>query len=287
MLIGRTIQLSQLEQGELTKFLKKHMAWGTIWSLKSPYAAPFFFIKKKNRKLQPVQDYQLVNSWTIKNWYPLPLIPQLIDCLCDCTLFTGFDIKWGYNEVLIKDKDWWKVAFITNKGLYKPMVMFFRLTNLPATFQMMMNTIFCDLINKGNVMIYMDDIVIHIGPRQGETHKEHIKRHRELVWCVLEWLKTNNLHLNLKKCVFEQEYLNFLGVCIGGGLVQMEQSKVDWVKSWTHPWNVREVQKFLGFTGYYQYFIQGYSQIARLLLDLTKQTTTWHWDKRSNQRLKL
>ena len=58
----------------------------------------------------------------------------------------------------------------------------------------------------------------------------------------------------------------------------MEQAKVDWVKEWTHLRNVCEVHKFLGFTGYYQYFIQGYLQIARPLLDLTKQATTWHWD---------
>jgi len=128
-----------------------------------------------------VQDYQPVNLWTIKNQYPLPLIPQLIDCLHNCTLFTGFNIEWGYNKVLIKDKDQWKAAFITNEGLYEPMVMFFRLTNLLATFQMMMNTIFCDLIDGGNVIIYMDDIAIHTELRQGETHEEHVKQHRKLV----------------------------------------------------------------------------------------------------------
>ncbi len=113
--------------------------------------------------------------WTIKNHYPLPLIPQLIDQLQGCILFTGFDIKWGYNEVLIKEKDHWKAAFITNKGLYKPTVVFFGLTNLPATFQTMMNTIFHDLINEGNVTIYMDDIAIHTESREGEMHKEHVK----------------------------------------------------------------------------------------------------------------
>jgi len=105
----------------------------------------------------------------------LPLIPQFINRLWDCTLFTSVNIKWGYNEVLIQAKDRWKAAFITNKGLYKPMVMFFRLTNSPATFQTMMNTIFHNLINKGHVTIYMDNITIHTGPQKGETHKEHVK----------------------------------------------------------------------------------------------------------------
>jgi len=95
---------------------------------------------------------------------------------------------------------------------------------------------------------------------------------------ILEWLKTNDLHLNPEKCVFKQDHLDFLGVHIGRGTVQMEQSKVDRIKEWIHPRNIHEVCKFLGFTGYYWYFIQGYSQIARPLLDLTKQATTWHWD---------
>jgi len=78
------------------------------------------------------------------------------------------------------------VAFITNKGLYKPMVMFFGLTNSPATFQTMMNTIFHDLIDEGNVTIYMDNIAIHTGPRPGESKEEHLKRHRELIQRVLK-----------------------------------------------------------------------------------------------------
>jgi len=90
-------------------------------------------------------------------------------------LFTGFDIKWGYNKVLIKDKNQWKVAFIINKGLYEPTVMFFGLTNSLATFQTIINTIFHDLINKGNVTIYMNDIAIHSGPRPGESEEEYLK----------------------------------------------------------------------------------------------------------------
>ncbi len=166
---------------ELAKFLKEHTARRTIRPSKSPYAAPFFFIKKKNGKLCPVQDYRPVNLWTIKNRYLLPLILQLIDWLHKCTLFTGFDIKWGYNKVCIKDSNQWKAAFITNEGLYELMVMFFGLTNSPATFQTIMNTIFCDLIDEGNVTIYMDNIAIYTAPQEGKTDNQHVTRHWELV----------------------------------------------------------------------------------------------------------
>ena len=179
-----------------------------------------------------------MNSWTIKNRYPLPLIPSLIDRLWDCSLFTGFDIEWGYNEVLVKPEDQWKAAFITNKGLYKPTVMFFGLTNSPATFQTMMNTIFRNLIDKGSITIYMDDIAIHMGTWPGESDEDHLKRHQILVQRVLKQLKMNDLHLNPEKCVFEQDHLDFLGVHVGGGTVQMEQAKVDCVKEWTRPRNI-------------------------------------------------
>ena len=104
-LISRNIRLSQPEMEELAKFIKEHETRGTIRPSKSPYTAAFFFIKKKNGKLRPVQDYRPVNEWTIKNWYPLPLIPQQIDRLRGCTLITVVDILWGYNTVRIRKQD--------------------------------------------------------------------------------------------------------------------------------------------------------------------------------------
>jgi hypothetical protein len=114
----------------------------TIRKSISPYAANFFFVKKKDGKLRPVQDYRPVNKWTKKNRNVSPLIPQIIDRLQGCTLFTKFDVRWGYNNIRIKEGDEWKAAFLTPQGLFEPTVMFFGLTNSPATFQMMMNTIF-------------------------------------------------------------------------------------------------------------------------------------------------
>jgi hypothetical protein len=223
-----------------------------------------------------------VNAWTIKNRYPLPLIPQLIDWLRGCTLFTEMDIEWGYNEV-IKEEDRWKVAFIMNEGLFEPTVMFFGLTNSPATFQTMMNTIFWDLIDEGNITIYMDDIAIHTGRKEGEMDDEHIAHHCLLVRQVLDRLHKNDLHLNPEKCTFEQDHLDFLGIRVAKGMVEMEQAKIDKVKTWIRPRSVREVRKFLGFTGYYRHFIKDYSKIAHPLLDLTKQATPWHWEDPQQQ----
>ena len=159
---GKIYLLSQVELQELQKFVDEHLKRGTIQPSKSPYAASFFFIKKKNGKLRPVQDYCPINEWTVKNKYPLPLIPQLIDRLRGCSLYTKFDVRWGYNNVQIKDGDQWKAAFITNQGLFELTVMFFGLTNSPATFQAMMNTIFANEMAQGWLTIYMDDMAIHM-----------------------------------------------------------------------------------------------------------------------------
>ncbi|SJL01348.1 uncharacterized protein ARMOST_04668 [Armillaria ostoyae] len=138
----------------------KNLELGHIHELKSLFTSPFFFIKKKDGSLCPIQDYQKLNEMTIKNRYPLPLISELIDKLQEAKYFTKLDVRWGYNNIQIKEGDEEKAAFHMNRGLFKPTIMFFGLTNSPTTFQWMMNDIFKDLISEGKVTIYLDNILI-------------------------------------------------------------------------------------------------------------------------------
>ena len=156
----KTYNLTTVEQKELDNFLKENLSTGYIWPSKSQFASIFFFVKKKDSKLRPVQDYQKLNDITVKNWYPLLLISKLIDKLKNAKYYIKLNIQWGYNNIRMKEGDKWKAVFWTNRGLFEPLVMFFGLCNLPATFQMMMNHIFHDLINKEKVIVYMDDIMI-------------------------------------------------------------------------------------------------------------------------------
>jgi hypothetical protein len=134
--------LSRSEQTELDGFLQENLDSGQIRPSKSPMAAPVFFIKKKDGALRLIQDYRKLNAMTIKNRYPLPLILELIGKLKGAKYFTKLDVRWGYQNVQIKEGDEWKAAFQTNQGLYEPLVMMFGLTNSPATFQTMMNDLF-------------------------------------------------------------------------------------------------------------------------------------------------
>src|SRR5713226_9992034 len=152
--------LNPTEQQALDVFLDDMLMRDYICPSKSPLASPFFFVKKKDGKLHPIQDYRQLNKKTIRNQYPLPLMSDVVDKLQNASIFTKFDVRWGYNNVHIKEGDEWKAAFKTNKGMFEPLVMFFSLTNSPATFQLMMNELFKDLINTGLVFIYMNDILI-------------------------------------------------------------------------------------------------------------------------------
>ena len=121
----------------MEEFLEENLQLGRIHPSNSPQAASFFFVDKKDASdaLQPCQDYHYVNTHTIKDMYPLPLVQNLINQVNDAKVFTKFDVQWGYNNIWIQDGDQWKAAFITHKGLFEPTVMFFGLCNSPATFQ--------------------------------------------------------------------------------------------------------------------------------------------------------
>ena len=145
----KNYNLTPEEQVELDKFLKENLEKGYICPSQSPMASLFFFVKKKDEKLQPCQDYCYLNDWTIKNGYPLPLILELMDKLKCAKYFSKMHVQWGYNNIQIRQGDEWKAAFKTNKGLFEPTVMFFGMCNLSATFQSMMDMTFEDIIERG------------------------------------------------------------------------------------------------------------------------------------------
>jgi hypothetical protein len=242
--------LSPSEQKEVDEFLQENLATGRIRPSKSPMSSPVFFIKKKDGGLRFVQDYRALNSITVKNKYPLPLISELITKLHGAKYFTKLDVRWGFNNVRIKEGDEWKAAFRTNRGLFEPLVMFFGLTNSPATFQTMMNDIFCDLVLEGVVVVYLDDILIFT---------ESLEEHREVTRRVLEILQRHKLFLKPEKCEFEKTEVEYLGVIVSHNSVQMDPVKVAGVMEWPIPTTKKELQSFLGFTNFYQCFIQGFS----------------------------
>jgi hypothetical protein len=183
--------MSLEEQDELDAFLEEALSTDHIHLSKSPIGTLVFFIKKKDRKLRFVQDYRSLNMITRKNRYLLPLVDDLIHHLIGAKYFTKLDVHWGYNNVHICEGDKWKAAFRMNCGLFEPLVMYFGLTNSPATFQMMMNEIFHDLILDNVICIYLDDILIFTKSKE---------EHDRITCMVLEHLRQHKPYLHFNKC---------------------------------------------------------------------------------------
>ena len=265
---------------------QEHLSQGTIHIFKSPYTANFFFVKKKDGKLQLVQDYQPLNKWTKKNKNVSPLINQIINCLSGCTLFTTVDIHWGYNNIWIKEGDEWKVAFLTPEGLFEPTVMFFGLINSLAMFQTMMNAIFWQEVGEGWLLVYMDNMAIHTAKLLHKSKEQHLQWHQGYVHQILTKLEDNDLYLKPEKCEFEKEEIKYLGVIVEKNHLRMSLKKLQGVADWPIPKTPTDIWQFLGFTGYYCYFIPNYSTIAQPLLNFTKKTTPWYWGEKQFRAFK-
>jgi len=251
--LSKVYPLSPVEQKELDAFLEENLHTRRIRPSKSPIAAPVFFIKKKDGSLRLVQDYRALNSMTVKNKYPLPLISELMSQLHGARYFTKLDVRWGFNNICTKPGDEWKVAFRTNRGLFGPLVMFFGMTNSLATFQTMMNDIFQNLIVEGIMVVYLDDILIFT-----KTKEEHEQAIRQ----VLQVLKENKLFLCPEKCEFYKQRIKYLGLVISENEVFMDLVKVAGVREWPTPENKTDIQAFLDFVNFYWRFIRDFSAKA-------------------------
>jgi len=267
---GKVYSLSREEREEVQAFVEDQLRKGYICPSKSPQTSPVHFVAKKDRKRRMVQDYRYINQWTIKNRYPLPLIADILDGVGKRKVFTKLDLRWGYNNVQIKEGDEWKAVFTTHIGAYKPTVMYFGLTNSPATFQTMMNNLFRDLINQGDTMTFIDDILVAMDTEEG---------HDELVDKVLRRLEESDLFVKPEKCKWKVREVEFLEVVIGPRGVEMQKEKVKGVLNWPVPRNVKEVQKFLGLANYYRRFIKDFAKIAAPLHVLVRKEQKWKWEK--------
>ena len=220
------------EREEVREFIKKQLRKGYIQPLKSPQMAPVFFVEKKDGKKRIVQDYQYLNEWTIKNNYPLPLISDVLENIGMKKLFMKIDLRWGYNNVRIKEGDKWKAAFTTPEGSFKPTVMFFGLTNSPTTFQAMMNELLRDLINTGKVAVFIDDVIVGMETEEG---------YDDLVAEVVKRLEENDLYVKPEKCKWKVREVEFLGVVIEPEGIRMDKEKVKGVLEWPTPKCVKDI----------------------------------------------
>lgn len=271
--MGPIYSMTPSESKSLKTHLEEELRNGKIRPTKSPGGAPVMFVKKADGSLRLVVDYRKLNAVTIKDKHPLPRQDDLMEKLQRAKIFTKFDLRWGYNNIRVKEGDEYKTAFRTKYGSFESLVMTFGLTNAPAVFQHFMNDLFRDLLDV-NVIVYLDDILVY--SENPEKHEEHVKE-------VLKRLKENQLFLKPSKCLFSVTTVPYLGIIITPEGMSMEKEKVKAVMEWPIPKTVKGVQSFLGFANFYRRFIPAFSTLARPLHDLTHKGKEWEWGTKEQE----
>jgi transposase InsO family protein len=243
----------------------------------SPWGCPVLFVKKRDSTVpRLVSDYRPLNAVTVKNKYPIPRINDLLDQLAGATVFSKMDLRSGYHQIKIREQDIPKTAFVTRYGSYEYTVMSFGLTNAPATFMRLMNSVFMDYLDKF-VVIYIDDILVY--SKTDEEHAEHLR-------LILTRLREHRLYAKFSKCEFWLDNLVFLGHVISASGVAVVPDKVQTIMDWVTPMSVKDIRSFLGLAGYYRRFIEGFSKIAKPLTNLLKKDTRFVWTDQAEESFK-
>jgi hypothetical protein len=242
---------------EINDMMKREL----IRESKSPWAAPVVVVEKKDGSKRLCIDYRDLNKITKADRYPLPRIDELLETFRTANWFTTLDLASGYWQVEMSDQDIEKTTFITHQGLYEFLVMPFGLRCAPSTFQRLMNHVLRKFLGKF-VAVYLDDIIIF--STSFEQHIDHVNQ-------VFEALRNATLKIKLKKCFFCFPNLTFLGHIVRRNGISSDPEKIEKIKKFPMPRNVKDVRSILGLFSYYRKFVKDFSKIAKPLLALLKK----------------
>ncbi|UYV67076.1 hypothetical protein LAZ67_4003830 [Cordylochernes scorpioides] len=254
-------RLSQKEAQEVDAQINEWLKQGIIQKSNSEYASPIVLVKKKNGKTRICVDYRKLNKETVKDRYPLPLIEDQIDKLQAARLFSTIDLKNGFFHIPVAEDSRKLTSFVVPNGQYEFLKTPFGLCNAPAKFQRFINSIFAEEIQKGIVLTYLDDIVI-----PANDAEEALKRLKH----VLKRAEEYGLQINWEKCQILKSEITYLGHEIKDGVIRPSDDKVTAVKRFPELKTIKQLQSFLGLTGYFRKFIKNYSIIAKPLSDMLK-----------------
>ena len=208
---------------------------------------------------------------TIKDCFPLPLVEELLDELAGSSWFTKLDLRLCYHQIKMKEEDILKTAFRIHQRHYEFLVMPFRLTNAPSTFQSLMNHIFQPFLRRF-VLVFFDDILVY--SNTWDAHLQHLRQ-------VFDLLLQHQLFLKLSKYEIGTTQVEYLGHIISVGTVAMNRRKVQCMKDWPVPSSIKKLKGFFGLTGYYRRFIKSYGIIAKPLTNLLKKGN-FSWNKKAH-----
>jgi hypothetical protein len=224
----------------------------------SPCRNPIVLVQKKDGTWRLYIDYKVLNKITVRNWYPIPRIDDLLDQLKGAKFFSKIDLKSGYHQVPIEPTDVWKTTF-KSKGLFEWLVMPFGLTNASTTFMRSMDGVLRPFTNSF-VVVYLDDILIF-----NKTWEEHMQNIQQ----VLGTLGQHKLYANLEKCSFGMNRVQYLGYIVDEHGVHVDPAKIQVIRDLPALTTLTELRSFLGLANFYRRFVLGFSHIAWALSQVT------------------
>ena len=269
----RAYRLSKVQADALKKEIIKLINNKLIVPSNSPWSSPVVLVLKKNGQVRMCVDYRVVNNYTKKDTYALPIIDDILYYVGNTAVLSTIDLFSGYHQIPMHPDDRDITCFTTIYGNFNFQVMPFGLCNAPATFQREMNRIFFDLIGVC-VFVYIDDLVVY-----SPSMDQHIKDLEK----VFKILHNNGLKINLEKCHFFKEEVELLGHKLSTKGISPIDSKVNVIMNWLPPKNIKQLRSFLGAIGYYRKFIYNFAQIAKPLYELTKKNVPFVWTDTTNK----
>ena len=250
---------------------------GIIRRSKSPWSSPIILVPKPNNTKRLCVDYRQLNKKTVQQNWPIPRILDILDRLNGSKYFTALDLKSGYWQVEMDESSIPKTAFSTQDHHWEFLRLPFGLKNAPADFSRIMYMTLGDL---NFVEVYLDDITIH--SKSFEEHMQHIE-------IVLNKLHEVDLKINLDKCTWCAEEVSILGHIVSYNKISMDPRKIEAIKEWKAPKNVKNVQQFLGLANYYRRHVLDFSKHAGPLYNLLKKDSVFNFDsecEKSFEKLK-